>query len=151
MTERTDISAGASFDELAKELASGALSRRRALLALGAGIFGGALGSLGLSDDADAGNKRRRRKKKKNKNRPPNPAPPGAVVSCQNLGTACGLGGNTSICSCRLDKESQQTCVNFVNPPNGANFETCQTSANCPQGSVCEAFGGVCRSTCQTA
>ena len=144
--------AESSFDELARGVGDGSLSRRRALALVGSSLFGGTLASLALADDAAGKKKRRRRKKKKKKkDPPPDPAALGVVVACQNLGTACGLGANTLICNCRLTKEGTQTCANVVNPPNGAAFEPCQQSVNCPAGQICDFGGNVCRSTCQTA
>ena len=43
-----------SFDELARELAGGSISRRRALRLMGAALVGGALGSLGIGGIAAA-------------------------------------------------------------------------------------------------
>ena len=50
-----------SFDELARGLAGGAISRARAMRLVGAAIFGGALGFFSLPDEAEARRRRRRR------------------------------------------------------------------------------------------
>lgn len=75
---------------------------------------------------------------------PPGP-PPSNDTSCQNLGTACG---NTAICQCRLDKSSAQICQNIAIPPNGIEFESCETNDDCAAGLVCDAVDGLCVSTC---
>jgi hypothetical protein len=121
---------------------------------VGAGILGGGRGSLARVGDADAKKKKKKKKKKNNNNNnvvpPPNPAPPGVITSCGNLNVACGLGTNTLVCNCRLTKEGTQVCGNIVNPPNGAAFQPCQQTANCPTGQICD-FGGICVTACQTA
>jgi hypothetical protein len=146
----------ASFDDLARGLGAGSLSRRRALAVVRTGVLGSVLGSLALANDADAKKKKKKKKKKKRKNNddvqpPPNPAPVGVVTSCANPNTLCGLGTNTLICVCELSKEGTQICGNAVNPPNGAAFQPCQQSANCPTGQFCTAIGGFCLTACQTA
>jgi len=145
-----------TFDTLTRNLGS-TLTRRSALRGLAASaaalVTGGALLQ---TEDASAKRRGKNTKKKKNKkqntpNTPPDPAPVSAVVTCSNLGTACGLGTNTLVCNCRLTKEGTQTCANVVNPPNGVSFNTCNLSSDCPAGQICDFGGNVCRSTCQTA
>jgi hypothetical protein len=144
-----------TFDTLARTLGSTG-TRRSALRGLAASAAALVTGGVLLQAE-DASAKRRRKSKNKkqknsnNNNTPPAPAPMGAVVTCQNLGTACGLGANTLLCNCRLTKEGQQTCANVVNPPNGVSFNTCNLSSDCPAGQICDLGGNVCRSTCQTA
>jgi hypothetical protein len=144
-----------TFDDLTRNLGS-TLTRRSALRGLAASAAAlVASGAVLQAEDASA-KKRRKNKNKNNNNKnnntpPPDPAPLGAVVTCPNLGTACGLGTNTLICNCRLTKEGTQACANVVNPPNGAAFAPCQQTANCPPGQICDFGGNVCRSTCQTA
>jgi hypothetical protein len=157
VSEYENTTADASFDDLARSIADDGMTRRRAVALVGSSIFGGALASLGLAADADAKKKKKKKKKKKNNNNnvtpPPDPAPVGTVVTCPNFNTACGLGANTLICNCRLNKEGTQVCLNIVNPPNGAAFQPCQTSANCngQLGEFCDFTGNVCRSSCRTA
>ena len=142
-----------AFDDLTRSLGS-TLTRRSALRGLAASaaalVAGGALLQ---GEDASAKRRRKNKNKKKAKknNTPPDPAPLGAAVTCQNLGTACGLGANTLVCNCRLTKEGTQTCANVVNPPNGVAFNSCNLSSDCPAGQICDFGGNVCRSTCQTA
>src|SRR5215216_2142838 len=123
-----------TFDDLSRILGS-TLTRRsalRGLVASAAAVVSG--GALLMAEDASA--KKQRRKQKRRKKNTPN-----AVVTCQNLGTACGLGASTLICNCRLTKEGAQTCANVVNPPNGTAFQTCTLSSDCPPGQICD-FGG---------
>ena len=134
-----------TFDDLSRTLGS-TLTRRsalRGLVASAAAVVTG--GALLTSEDASAKKRRRKSKNKKQK------TAPDAVVTCQNLGTACGLGASTLICNCRLTKEGAQNCANVVNPPNGTAFETCTLSSDCPPGQICDFGGNVCRTTCETA
>ena len=143
-----------TFDGITRTLGR-RLSRRAALRGLAASA--GALvagGALLPAEEASAKKGRKTKNKGKKPQQPvqppPNPAPVGAVVTCPNINTPCGLGTNTLICRCTLTKEGTQNCVNFINPPNGAAFAACQQTANCPAGQVCDVIGNVCRSTCQT-
>jgi hypothetical protein len=138
-----------TFDDLSRNLGS-TLTRRsalRGLVASAAAVV--ACGALVPGEDAAA--KTRRRKSKNRKQRRKQNTTPDAVVTCPNLGTACGLGASTLICNCRLTKEGTQTCANVVNPPNGTAFESCTLSSDCPSGQICDFGGNVCRTTCQTA
>ncbi|HLL49228.1 MAG TPA: twin-arginine translocation signal domain-containing protein [Thermomicrobiales bacterium] len=143
-----------AFDDLTRNLGS-TLTRRSALRGLAASAAALVTGAALLQSE-DVSAKRRSKnksKRKKNKQNAPQDAAPVAatVVTCSNLGTACGLGTNTLVCNCRLTKEATQTCANVVNPPNGVAFNTCNLSSDCPAGQICDFGGNVCRSTCQTA
>ena len=142
-----------TFDGIARTLGS-RMTRRSAVRGLVAGATALVAGGALLQAEDAAAKKGRKSKSKKPKPQtttpPPAPAPVGAVVTCPNIGTACGLGANTLICNCRLTKEGTQTCANVVNPPNGATFQPCQQTVNCPPGQICDFSGNVCRSTCQT-
>ena len=61
--------AESSFDELARGVGDGSLSRRRALALIGSSIFGGTLGSLALADDAESKKRRKRRRRKRRRRR----------------------------------------------------------------------------------
>ena len=143
-----------AFDDLTRNLGS-TLTRRSALRRLAASAAALVTGAALLQSE-DVSAKRRSKnksKRKKNKQNAPQDAAPVAatVVTCSNLGTACGLGTNTLVCNCRLTKEATQTCANVVTPPNGVAFNTCNLSSDCPAGQICDFGGNVCRSTCQTA
>jgi hypothetical protein len=117
----------------------------------GAGaIATGALGALGLMATADAKKKKKKKKKKKVvvivPPPPPPPAspPPAVNYTCGNLGAPCG---NTLVCRCRLNRDSQQVCMNeVVAPPGGFTF--CQSQVNCPAGTFCDAANFQCASAC---
>jgi hypothetical protein len=134
-----------TFDELTRNLGS-PLTRRsaiRGLVASAAAVVTG--GALLQAEDASAKKRRKNKRQKRQKNNTP------PVVTCQNLGTACGLGASTLICNCRLTKEGTQICANVVHPPNGETFEPCTLSSDCPPGQICDFGGNVCRTTCETA
>jgi hypothetical protein len=144
-----DCTPGKSFDDMARVVAGAKPSRRRLLGLLGACLGGG---TLALPGDAEG-----RRGRRTGWGRlfgylvlPP-PAPPGAVTTCRNLTTPCGLGGGPLACRCRFSKEAQQLCLNVLEPPDEVAFASCQLSINCPTGQVCDAEGSVCRFPCQTA
>ena len=124
----------ARFDEMARGLDT-RLNRRRA-----GGLAAGALLALGLAAESDAKKKKKKKKKKKGGS-----GGGGVNISCSNVGSPCG---NTLICQCRLNKSSQQVCLNGVTPPNGFNFQPCQSQANCPAGQHCDLLASVCASAC---
>jgi anaerobic selenocysteine-containing dehydrogenase len=138
-----------TFDDLSRNLGS-TLTRRSALRGLVASVAAVVAGGA-LVPGEDAAAKTRRRKSKNRKQRRKQNTTPDAVVTCPNLGTACGLGASTLICNCRLTKEGTQTCANVVNPPNGTAFESCTLSTDCPSGQICDFGGNVCRTICKTA
>ena len=130
------------FDEMTRSL-DFRLTRRHA-----GGLATGALLALGLAADTDAKKKKKKKKKKNKKNKGGGGSGGGGGggvnISCANVGTPCG---NTLICQCRLDKTSQQICLNGV-PPNAINFQPCLSQANCPAGQYCDLFDSVCRTAC---
>ena len=128
----------ARFDAMARGFDT-RLTRRRA-----GGLAAGALLALGLAAESDAKKKKKKKKKKKGGSSTPPPGG-GASFSCGNLGAPCG---NTLICQCRLNKNSQQVCMNTVTPPNGISFPPCQSQANCPAGTFCDLQFSQCASAC---
>jgi hypothetical protein len=75
-------------------------------------------------------------------------AQPGSFNTyCLNLGTPCG---DTSRCQCRLDTNSNQICVDVVEPPDGRDFVACLTDVNCDGGAVCDTASKVCVRLCAT-
>lgn len=156
MAVRALTPADESFDDLARGLAKGTVSRRRALALVGSSMFGGALGGVTLFGDAEAksckskcNKKKDKKAKKKCKKKCEKKEKP--KFNCQNLGTACGLGASTLVCNCRLTKEGQQSCANVVNPPNGVAFQSCTLTSDCPAGQICDFGGNVCRTGCPTS
>jgi hypothetical protein len=120
-----------SFDELARGLASGSVSRRRALRLMGAAVVGGALASLGIREAAAD--------------------PPG----CKRNGKNCTkdkvcCSGNCESGTCAA---APPTCV--------ANGGTCSTSTDCCSGNCSNGFccasgrvglsNGTCAIPCTTA
>jgi len=119
-----------SFDQLARGLASGSISRGKALRLMGAALVGGALASVGISEaSADPGGCKRNGKKCKNDDQC-------CSENCDSVsGTctaACGANGatcdsGTQCCSgfCQGDM-----CVESCIPPNAIpcdprDFEAC--------------------------
>jgi hypothetical protein len=125
----------ARFDEVARRLDT-RLTRRRA-----GGLAAGALLALGLAAESDA----KKKKKKGGSGGTGGTGGGGVNFSCGNLGAPCG---NTLICQCRLNKSSQQVCMNVVTPPNGISFPPCQSQANCPAGTYCDLQFSQCASAC---
>ena len=127
----------ARFDAMSRGL-DAHLTRRRA-----GGLAAGALLALGLAAESDA---KKKKKKKKKKGGSGGTGGGGSVnISCSNVGAPCG---NTLVCSCRFTKTNQQICLNGVTPPNGLNFQPCQSQANCPAGQYCDLLTSLCASTC---
>jgi hypothetical protein len=128
----TDQTRERSFDALARGLASGEVSRGKALRLMGAALVGGTLGSLGIGEAAAAP-----------------PAPRG----CKRDGKKCKEGsqccsGNCSSGSCQAQTLSRLDC-SCQNPP--VTFVTCipdcrTALASCtPQ---CSLNGGVASVVC---
>jgi hypothetical protein len=139
-----------TFDDLSRNLGS-TLTRRSALRGLVASAAAVVTGGALLSAEGASAKKQRRKSKNRKQRRNKSTNQKAEVTTCQNLGTACGLGASTLICNCRLTKEGTQTCANVVNPPNGTAFQTCTLSSDCPDGQICDFGGNVCRFTCETA
>jgi hypothetical protein len=112
-----------SFDELARGLASGAISRRRALKLVGTAILGTALVPLspGVAEAAP---------------RCPHSGAAGCNVVCKG-----SLSGAHKRCRCVQTTEGERVCV-F--PECGSPNLTCQTSLQCPPGQVCSTTAGEC-------
>jgi hypothetical protein len=140
MTERDTGPADASFDDLARGVGDGSLSRRRALQALGASIFGGTLGSLALADDAAAKKNRRNRRRNNNKPKPvppPPPLPPGQPSASQNClaaGNQCGTFANQQG-TCRVPAATDNQ-AGFVCTSNQAS-NACASSNQCGANTRC--------------
>jgi hypothetical protein len=110
-----------SFDELARGLASGSISRRRALRLMGAALLGGALASLGIGEAAaDPPGCKRNGKRCKNNNQ----CCSGNCVNgtCEACPTPCG----TQCC------QTGELCL-------GLNGPCCPAAQFCvgASGSVC--------------
>jgi hypothetical protein len=99
-TDREDVTEEHSFDELARGLATGAISRGQALKLVGGGILGAALGFVGLGffdADAEARGRHSRHRRRRHKHRRricPVGVKAGCGVTCVcPLGTSCNGAG----------------------------------------------------------
>jgi hypothetical protein len=112
MDELANTRWGRSFDDLASELASGTITRRRALKLAGAALLGVA-GGLGVAA------------------REAKAAPPtcpagtrtGCVVACTNT---------TKQCACIRTTEGTRVCVHKC-----CSLRSCNSSSQCYRGEVC--------------
>ena len=140
---------GRSFDELARGLASGTVSRRRALRLMGAALVGSALGSLGGVAAADEECKLAVKKCKKNKQCCSGNCSGGKCAACPSGQVLCngscvstsfptGQTLNTTTCQCECPLlQNGATCT--------ADTQCC--SGNCQEGS-CLPPTGPYRTTC---
>ena len=142
-----------SFDELTRGLASGSISRGKALRLMGAALVGGALGSLGgvAAADEDEDCKRAGKKCRKNHQccsgncvRGTCSACPEGRVLLENgtCATSC-----TTAAQCGFDPcgcaSSRNLCGNTQTVSN-----TCSRDLDCAVGSFCNSFIGRCMSAC---
>jgi hypothetical protein len=162
-----------SFDELATGLASGSISRGRALRLMGAALVGGTLASLGLGEAAAAprGCKRDGKKCKESSqccsgicstNGTCAACPDGRVLlsngtTCAILCTGEGSPSGVGDCPCGDD-----SCTGRFPQPStgggicalfsGSSFIECETDEVCPPGEFCSPSPnspiGECVSTC---
>jgi len=113
------------FDEVAKGLAAGTISRGRALKLAGSALLGGGMLAMfpgvagaqqgGCADKQAINNKRCPRSK-------------------------CGLNNN---CRCATTVRGEKTCVNFRNAVCPTRDE-CDSTRDCRRGEVCVKVGGCC-------
>ena len=143
---------GHSFDELAKGLASGSVSRRQALRLMGGALLGGVLASIpGVAWAQPQGRP----------DCPPSthPCPDGTCVA---PGVPCGAPPGTGGCGpgqVRVGGQCQCAPGFIETPVPGACAPVCNvpgTQDTCPAGSQCCCFGPGCEppgcgSICQTA
>ncbi len=156
-----------SFDELARGLASGTLSRGRALKLVGAALLGSALGIFGLAAPAEAQRRRRRCAPCTTDDPGTYPAgyccltPTGGTSGCLVPESFCASPPSGTECTCAPAEPCSATnpcggglcCSNgqCVFPcPSGqccSAFEGGQCLASCPPGQCCSSFG-VCGLAC---
>ena len=133
-----------SFDELATGLASGSISRRRALRLMGAALLGGALASLGIGEAAADLCKRNGKVCKKNTQCCSGNcvnAPTGTCAVCPSGQVLCG--GNCVSNSC--DPGQTFSTTNCQCEPTGPGRISCECQDN-------TRFGPLCRPTdCSTS
>jgi hypothetical protein len=97
------------FDDLARGLADGSVTRGKALRLMGAALLGGTLGSLGIDGEAGAD-------------------PPG----CKRNGKTCKK--DTQCCSGNCVNSKCAACPSETTP---CGTECCQTGATCVDGTCC--------------
>src|SRR3954451_2826339 len=105
-----------SFDELTRGLASGSISRGKAIRLMGAAVVGGVLTSLGIDGEASADQCKRNGK------------------ACKKNGQCCSgncvnVNGTCSACTAGTTPCGTQCCQ---------TGETCVNGACCPNAQVCD-------------
>jgi hypothetical protein len=130
-----------SFDELTRGLASGSISRGRALRLMGAALVGSALGSLGGVAAADDECKPAEKKcRKDHQCCSGNCGEDHKCAACPSGTTPCG----TQCC------QTAETCVNDACCPNarvcgtGTSVTCCTEGQECGGGACCTPRGGSC-------
>ena len=113
------------FDEAAKGLAGGTISRRRALKLTGSALLGGTLLAL-LPEAAEAQQQQCANKKAINNRNCPR--------------STCGLNDN---CRCATTVRDKKTCVNF-RARSCPTRNQCNSTSDCARGRVCVKVGGCC-------
>jgi hypothetical protein len=130
-----------SFDELAKELASGSISRGKALRLMGAALVGGTLASLGIREaSADDECKPEGKKCRKDKQCCSGTCTEGhCAAACTSNGGTC----STSTDCCSGNCSNGFCCPSgYVGLSNGTCAKPCTTEAECPAGCGCVANSG---------
>lgn len=146
--QREDITEEHSFDELARVLVEGSISRSRMLKLASAALLGGALSILASPNEAHA---RRRRKKHRRRRMPPLCASSDCSTGCTcPTGQRCCNGTTCAQCcadtDCNTGNESclsgSCVCTRFSSCPTDA-FIPCSTG-----GRVLKALNGRCICDC---
>lgn len=127
-----------SFDDLARGLADGTITRGKALRLMGAALVGGALGSVGIGEAAadPPGCKRNGKACKKDTQCCSGNCVNSTCAACPSETTPCG----TECC------QTGATCVNGTCCPNAQVCGTGTSLTCCPSGQECA--DGVCRQPC---
>ena len=132
-----------SFDELTRGLASGTLSRGRALRLMGAAVVGGTLASLGIGEAAadPPGCKRNGKNCTKDKvccsgncdsGTCAAACPAGTVELCNGTcATPCTPGSCAGPCGCNRETSGADYCE------SSGTSTPCSTSCDCPTGQFC--------------
>ena len=135
-----------SFDDLARELASGSISRRRALRLMGAALVGGTLGSLGIGEAGAAPRCKREGKRCKNGTQCCSGNCVDRTCSCDlgGIGTSCETGflfgcQNSDNCFCMNTTEGTTFCAQSLDICDPGEATVCTRSQDCPPGWACAA------------
>ena len=139
---RGETSEGQLFDELSQGIASGAISRRRALKLAGAAILGstgllslfprvaGAQSIVDQADDVTVSSHRQ----------------PGCSGERSIDNNSCAFnqcGPEHQQCFCARTVSGENRCVNLENE-RCPGRDRCDSNRDCPQGEVCIQVGGCC-------
>jgi len=154
-----------SFDELARGLASGSVSRRKALRLMGAALVGGTMASLGLGGVAGAdppGCKRAGKRCKKDKQCCSGNCSGGTCAAC--AADRVLLTNGTCAKFCEEHAECAASCLGcfatqentFIGiceaVSNSGGGGSCTTHAACPTGEYCarsfDSSSGICQPAC---
>ncbi len=120
-----DMTEEYSFDELARGLATGTLSRRKALKLVGAALLGGALGFFSLQGRAEG------------------QACVGAKIDNDRcVANRCG-GTRRRPCFCAETVAGNKRCVNLQGE-TCPSTDQCDSNADCPVDELCINIGGCC-------
>ena len=141
---------GRAFDALAREVASGTLSRRKALRLMGGVLVGGRLASLGFGGVAAADLCKRAGKACKKNSQCCSGTCPNGTCGCDPLGGICdslATCNNNPNCRCLQTAEDSSLCWNAAAAQLCDAYQTCTTSLGCPTGQLC-AVNHCCGSIC---
>jgi hypothetical protein len=129
--DQQDVPEEYSFDELAKRVASGTISRSGALKMAGAAILGALFAGSVAIDEAEAETERKCRGKAAISNR----RCPGEEGVCRQR--------EDQICNCAKTVEGDTRCVDITNENCPATDE-CDRSRDCPGSQLCIEVGACC-------
>jgi hypothetical protein len=127
---RENASEGQLFDELSQGIASGAISRRRALKLAGGALLAALFGSV-VIDEAEAVTERRCEGKPAVSNR-----------RCPETRSVCRDRAG-QICRCALTVEGDRRCLDFTNEQCPTTDE-CDRSRDCPGNQYCIQIAACC-------
>jgi hypothetical protein len=144
-----------SFDALATGLASGSISRGRALRLMGAAFVGGALGSLGIGEAAAdrPGCKRNGKHCTKDRLCCSRNCVNGTCAACPSGRVLLSNGTCAKPCTSAADCPGCISCSSSNSSPTGGfcrggggGLTPCATDSQCPRGEFC--FGRTCEAAC---
>ena len=123
------------FDELARGLGEGAISRRQALKWAGYGVLGAALSGTGFADTAEALTRRQRRRCRRKGGAPLESGECKCAGNCE-AGLARFVCPDTDgTCACQETVEGRGVCASFGSLCG--TLEVCSSSSECRQGFKC--------------
>jgi hypothetical protein len=141
------------FDELASGLASGSISRGKALRLMGAALVGGMLASLGIGEASADLCKPNGKACKKNSQCCSGNCANGTCaqfIGCDPQGGICDsltFCNNNRNCLCLQTAEGSGICWNAAASQPCDAYQICTTSLDCPTGQLCT-VNGCCGNVC---